>query len=314
MPKPIERPLRQPGLARARRPFWLPASNYYVLAAAVAIAFFFLVWGILHDGGDETPWVTAGIGASIILSGAVILRELVLRRARNRYLSEQRHFDRQLRQVYSRIESDRHSDKLTIEQNAEMLRNIERKSRAARTLGKFSAVHREVFELCGEYLGRNELELQNIGTGSPRLGPLRKSRDGVVQNHRFHLMKWAEIESRELTHEAKNRVVLAEKVEAAQSAINVIDAALAYYPNERDLLESRDVVLEMITSIKVSHWVEEAERAAFKGDYNEARSHYRDALFYLGRENVGSEDRTILAEKINREIERLRQLQSREES
>jgi hypothetical protein len=30
-----------------RRPFWLPASNYYVLAIAVTIAFFFLVWGIL---------------------------------------------------------------------------------------------------------------------------------------------------------------------------------------------------------------------------------------------------------------------------
>ena len=49
---------------------WLPASNYYALTMAVVIAFFFLVWGILHDGGDETPWISAGIGASAVLFGA----------------------------------------------------------------------------------------------------------------------------------------------------------------------------------------------------------------------------------------------------
>ena len=75
---------------RVRRPFWLPASNYYVLAVAISAAFFFLVWGILHDGGEETPWITAGIGASILLSGAVILREIVLRRAHDRFVRQQR--------------------------------------------------------------------------------------------------------------------------------------------------------------------------------------------------------------------------------
>ena len=66
---------------RGRRPFWLPASNYYVLAFAIAVAAFFLVWGILQDGGDEMPWATAGVSASLILIGSVILRELILRRA-----------------------------------------------------------------------------------------------------------------------------------------------------------------------------------------------------------------------------------------
>ena len=73
-----------------RRPFWLPASNYYVLTAAVSIAFFFLLWGILRDEGDETPWVTSGVGASIILGGAAVLREVILRRARNNYLRLER--------------------------------------------------------------------------------------------------------------------------------------------------------------------------------------------------------------------------------
>src|SRR5437868_1146683 len=72
------------------RPFWLPASNYYVLAFAVAVGSFFVLWGILHDTGDATPWITAGVGASFILAGAVVMRELILRRIRMRVLQQQR--------------------------------------------------------------------------------------------------------------------------------------------------------------------------------------------------------------------------------
>ena len=292
-----------------RRPMWLPASNYYALTMAVVIAFFFLVWGILHDGGDETPWISAGIGASAILFGAVVLRELIMRRARNRYVRAQRSFDRELREVYSRLGNERDTEKLTLDQNEAILSDIAKKSSAARTLGKFSAAHREVFELCGDYLARNKRELAMIGTGSPRLVPLRKSRERVAEYHRYHVLQWAEIEARELTQDAKSRSKLSEKVESAQAAMNVIDSALGFYPAERSLLESREVVVELIASIKVAHWVERAERAAFKGEYKEARSHYRDALFYLGRDNISSEDREIAASRINAEIERLRQLE-----
>ena len=276
---------------------------------AVVIAFFFLVWGILHDGGDETPWISAGIGASAVLFGAVVLRELIMRRARNRYVRAQRSFDRELREVYSRLGNERDTEKLTLGQNEAILSDIAKKSSAARTLGKFSAAHREVFELCGDYLARNKRELALIGTGSPRLVPLRKSRERVAEYHRYHVLQWAEIEARELTQDAKSRSKLSEKVESAQAAMNVIDSALGFYPAERSLLESREVVVELIASIKVAHWVERAERAAFKGDYKEARSHYRDALFYLGRDNISSEDREIAASRINAEIERLRQLE-----
>ena len=66
---------------RMRPPFWLPASNYYVLAVAIALAFFFVVWGILDDvDGVRAPWQTAGVSASILLVGAVVLREMILRR------------------------------------------------------------------------------------------------------------------------------------------------------------------------------------------------------------------------------------------
>ncbi|HQY68356.1 MAG TPA: hypothetical protein PLD38_13840 [Pyrinomonadaceae bacterium] len=296
-------------MSPTRRPMWLPASNYYALTMAVVIAFFFLVWGILHDGGDETPWISAGIGASAVLFGAVILREWVMRRARNRYVTAQRNFDRELREVYSRLGNDRDSEKLTLGQNEAILSDIAKKSSAARTLGKFSATHREVFELCGDYLARNKRELSLIGTGSPRLVPLRKSRDRVREFHRYHVLQWAEIEARELTQDAKSRAKFSEKVESAQAAMNVIDSAMSFYPAEPALIESREVIVELVASIKVAHWVERAERAAFKGDYKEARSHYRDALFYLGRDNISNEDRDIAADHINTAIERLRQLE-----
>ena len=119
-----------------RRPFWLPPSNYYVLTAAVAIAFFFLTWGILHDAGEETPWITAGVGASIILVGAVILRVAILRRARERY----KPIEPPLAQRVPRQFRDRRSrNKLTLEQNAAILGEIKQKSNAANVLGTIAA-------------------------------------------------------------------------------------------------------------------------------------------------------------------------------
>lgn len=292
-----------------RRPFWLPASNYYVLTAAVAIAFFFLVWGILNgDHDDPPPWIVSGIGASIILFGAVILREVILRRARNKYLTFERRLDRNLNEAYSQIGDGRPHNKLTLEKNAALLREIKKKSDAANILGKFSAVHREVFEFCGEYITLNERELASVGSGSPRFGALLKGRSSANELHRYHLLKWAEIEARSLTNEAKTRSRTQEKVEAAENALRVIQTALEFYPEEESLLGSRTVLQELLTSIKVSSWVEKAERAAFKGQYQHAISLYKDALFFLGRDNVSSEGREQAAERINAEIDKIRLL------
>src|SRR5258705_13830791 len=132
-------------ISRRRRPFWLPASNYYILAASAAIAFFFLVWGILNDGREETPWIPAGLGAAIVLSSAVILRELILREVRNRFLASQRQIDRSVRGISKRIH-EREPSKLTLERNATLLHDISRKSEAAKVLGRYADGHREVFE------------------------------------------------------------------------------------------------------------------------------------------------------------------------
>ncbi len=291
---------------QARRPFWLPASNYYVLAVAISTAFFFLVWGILENGGEESPWISAGISASILLCGAVILREIVLRRARKRYAS-QIGVARRV-SINPPTVDPRNRHKLSLEKNAAILREIRQKSDAAKVLSKLSAGHREVFELCRGYLDRNETELHTVGPGSPRLGALLKGRSDVANYHRYHLLKWAEIEAKTLADKALSRMNTDEKVASAQNALSVIDSALASYPAEASLIESREHLVELVVSIKVSHWVETAEKAAFNGNYAEAKSLYRDALFYLGRDNVQTNGRQKAAEHINIELERIRAL------
>lgn len=291
--------------AKSARPFWLPASNFYILAAAVALAFFFLVWGILSEGGEHAPWIPAGIGASLVLIGAVLLREIVLRKARNRYLLVQKRLDLTLDNAQFHARSGVPERKLTIEKNAEIIRQIQKKSEAARVLMKLSEGHQEVFQVCDEYLKINKEELLTVGKGSPRLASLRRGREIVKELHKFHLLTWAEIESRNLTQEAKNRATIAEKTETAQRALNVLQDALHFYPQERRLLESEEAVKEFVTSIRVAHFIEQAERSAFKGNFKRAVSHYKDALYFLARENRPGRETELLAERINFEIKKI---------
>jgi hypothetical protein len=281
-----------------------------VLAVAIAIAFFFLLWGILHDGLDDAPWIPAGIAASVLLCCAVFLREVILRRARRRFLAAQRRLDESLNWRTLRNDRGRDPNKLTIERNRSILAEIKRKSDAARVLSKLAEGHLEVFEMCAEYLVINANELRTISVGSPRLAPLHRGREMVKEFHRYHLLQWTEIEARSLTQEARNRVNISERLETAQRALMVIDSALHYYPDERNLLESEDALKEFIASIKISDWIERAERAAFKGRYKQALSLYRDALFYLGREHVKSDERELIAGRISAEIERIRQMET----
>jgi hypothetical protein len=281
-----------------------------VLAIAVSIAFFFLVWGALHDGFEEAPWITAGIASSLLLCSAVFLREVILRRARQRFLRAQR-LESAIDWRALRAERNQDPNKLTIEKNTAILSEIKRKSEAARILAKLSDGHLEVFEMCGEYLAINARELNTISVGSPRLAPLHRSKEMVRELHRYHLLQWAEIEARALTQEARNRVKISERLETAQRALMVIGSALQYYPEERSLLDSEDALKEFIASIKISNWIERAERAVFKANYKQALSLYRDALFYLGRENLKTGERDMIAQKINAEIEKIRQLEDK---
>lgn len=305
MPKIPERQMQT-----RSRPFWLPASNYYVLSVALAAAFFFVVWGILHDSGEETPWVTAGIAASAALCAAVVLREAIFRRARANFLRDQKLLDArtQAANIRAKISDSKPLKKLSIEANAVILKQITQKAEAANLLNKFSAGHREVFEMCAEYLALNENELKTVNPNSPRLAPLLRGRSTAAEYHRFHMLKWAEIEARSLSAEAQEKASAADRVEAASKAVTILDTALVSYPQEMNLLESRALLREMVVSIKVSDWVERAERAAFKGDRKRAVSLYKDALFYLARDPEINESREQAAERIYAEIRQLESL------
>lgn len=260
-----------------RRAFGLPTFAFYAMAIALSAAFYFAVWELLL-GSDAAPYLTAGIAASVVLCALLVLREVIIRRlSRRPYLGA----SSGVSQNRKRRNTSGNSDKLSIEQNAAVLREIKIKSEAAKVLNKLSAAHREVFELCSAYAARVEIELKTVGPGSPRLAPLLRGRTAAGEFHRYHLLKWAEIETHGLTEAARTRPEIGERIESAQKAANVIAAALTHYPTEPHLLESRDVLDELVVSIKVSSLIEQAERAVFDNDRPQARSRYAEALYVL---------------------------------
>jgi len=295
------------------RPFWLPALNFYILAIAVAIAFFLLIWGILNEGGEEFAWLPAAFIACVILGGAVFLREVILRKARNQFLLTQRRLDKNLKSL-PLPSGTSYENKLTLEQNVRIIDSIRQKSEAARTLKRLPEAHLEVFDSCNEYLSISKKALETANVGSPRLAALKRGREMVKQLHRFHLLTWAEMESRLLTQEAQSQVKISEKLKNAQKAQSVLESALQFYPNETQLKDSEEALKEFIASIKFSHWIEQAERAAFKENYKRAISCYRDALYFLTRDTVQNEEKEMIVEKINREIEKNRQIENRSEN
>lgn len=285
-----------------RLPFWFSTANYYVLAAALAIAAFFLTWAILIEENDALPWMLSGIVAGLVLIAAVVLRSILMRRMERHFAPDRMNVNLS---TLRKRQNQSNSSKLSIEKNALILSEIEKKSKAAQVLGKLPEGHLEVFELCEEYLRRNQAELENVGVGSPRLPVLRKSRERIEKLHKFHLLTWASLESRMLIQDAKIQTSAAEKIENSQRALSVLDSAVHFYPNETLLTDSISVVKEFISTVKVEHWIEQAERAAYKQNYKRAINHYRDALYFLARENHRTPEKELIAEKIRAEIEKI---------
>jgi len=299
------------GIGKYREPLWFPASNYYFLTAAISGALFFLIWGVTNDGSENISWLAAGIASGLALAVAVFVREVILRSARDRFLSARR-LDNSVRSVTLRSSAGIHdSAKLTLESNTVILREIRQKSDAAKILGKFSEAHREVVVLCEEYLVVAALELPKVRAGSPRIAAFRKGSEIISRCHRYHLLQWAEIEARALTQEARMRDNISEKLDTAQKALRVVDLALRSYPDEKSLLDSKDALQDFLSSISVTNWIEKAERAYFKGYHETAISFYQDALFDLTRNDIKSRDRELVGERILVEIKRIEQLLQR---
>ncbi len=266
-------------------------------AAAAAAALFFVVWWLLQ--ADESPWLPAGLAASMVMLVAAFARLLVARRVRPhaRQLNHEGHDHSARRPTLTQV---MHSTS----RHAAALRALQRQSAAADEKDDANT-HRELYELCSEYLSGADKALQSPALQADGRVALRAGQERVREMQRHHLLTWARSSARLLTHEAQQRVRLYEKVETANRALDCIDQALKVYPDDQDLRTSAQAVQEFITSSRVAHWVELAERAAFKGHFQRAMDCYRDALYYLGRDKSDSAGEETAA-RILKEIDILR--------
>lgn len=283
----------------------MPSSTgYLILAIVVSVGVFFGLWWILVSGGDEAPWLPAGLAASVVLLVALSAREVVMRRAWTKYLLENG-----IREKSSnrRRESGRSQKRgFSASVHSAALRAIQKQSTAADAPGSTPEAHLDVAQLCHDYLSSTDEAIRSRSFGSEKGIAIRAGQERVRALHKHHLLTWARGQALALTHEAQQRARTFDKIETATKALDCIDSALRIYPEEKELHASRVAIDELIASVKVAHWVELAERSAFKGHYRRAIDRYRDALFYLNQDVVKKEARLAGTEKIEREIEKLR--------
>lgn len=285
---------------RRSRPRVPSTSGYMVAASATAGALFFLLWWMLQ--GEENPWVPAGLAASVVMLVAVAAREAVIRRAWTRHILEQEApGDRQGHHRRFSASSSRRING----PNSAAWRALQRQAAEVDAGDSLPEAHREIYQLCSDYLAGTEETLRASDLPTENRLALRATQERARALQRHHLLTWARDSARSLTREAQQRVRLHEKIEVANRALECIDSALQVYPNEADLNQSAQAVKEFITSSRVAHWVELAERAAFKGHHRRAIDCYRDALFYLSRDDTAHLHEAT-ADRLSREIELLR--------
>jgi hypothetical protein len=283
----------------------MPSSlGYLISAIVIAAGLFFGLWWILVSGGDEAPWLPAGLAASVVLLVALSAREVVMRRAWTRYLLENGIRERPSSRSYNVSRSQKRGFSSSLHSAA--LRAIQKQSSAADRPGSTPEMHLDVAQLCHDYLASTDEAIKSGSSGSEKGIAMRAGQERVRALHRHHLLTWARALSQALTHEAQQRARHFDKIESATRAIDCIDSVLRVYPDEAELSESRVALTEFIASVKVAHWMELAERSAFKGHYRRAINRYRDALFYLNQDVVKEEVRLAGTEKIEREIAQLK--------
>ena len=288
-----------------RRPPRAPTSAGYIVGAfAVAIALFLALWWMLVSGGDEAPWIPAGLAASVVLLVALSAREVVMRRAWTRYLLEQGgEAPSSSRRSHQKTPSKGGSQSSSLLTAA--WRAIQKQSEEAEAASTPDS-HFEVFSLCQEYLASTDDALRSNSLPPEKRIAIKAGQERVRALQKHHLLTWARNSSRALTHEAQQRARISDKIEAANRALHCLESAEKYYPDETELKDSTIAIHEFIASVKVAHWVELAERSAFKGHYRRAIERYKDALFYLDRDTVKDEIRIPGTERIRGEIESLR--------
>lgn len=286
--------------ARARMP---SSAGYLIASIVIAAGLFFVLWWMLVRGGDEAPWLPAGLAASVVLLVALSAREVVMRRAWTRYLLDNGISPKHTSRSRSGTRSNKKGFSASLHSAA--LRAIQKQSIAADVPGSTPEAHLDVAHLCHDYLSSTDEAMRSGRLGSEKGIAIRAGQERVRALHKHHLLTWAKGQSRALTHEAQHRARTFDKIETANKAIECIDSALSVYPDEPELKESKNAIGEFIASVKVAHWVELAERSAFKGHYRRAIERYYDALYYLNQEVVKEDVRVAGTEKIERQIAEL---------
>ena len=281
----------------------MPSSAGYMIAAIViAVGSGLVLWWLLANGGDEAAWLPAGLAVGVILLVALSAREVVMRRAWTKYLLE--HGIQQKpksRNSHSRSQKKTFSASL----HSAALRTIQKQSNSADSPGSTPESHFDVAKLCHDYLASTEEAMRSGSMGSEKGIAIRAGQERVRLLHKHHLLTWARGHSLALTREAQQRARTFDKIETANKALECIDSALRIYPDEAELHQSKAAIEEFVASVKVAHWVELAERSAFKRHYKRAIDRYRDALFYLNQDVIKADVRAAGVERIEREIEKL---------
>ena len=289
------------GRPRARMP---SSTGYLATAIIIAVGLFFGLWWILLKGGDEAPWLPAGLAASVVLLVALSAREVVMRRAWTRYLLENGINTKSSGRPRESSRSQKRGLSASVHSGA--LRAIQKQSSAADAPGSTPEAHLDVAQLCHDYLASSDEVIRSGSFGSEKGIAIRAGQERVRALHRHHLLTWARGQSRALLHEAQQRARTFDKIETATRAMDCIDSTLRVYPEEVELNESRVAIAEFIASVKVAHWVELAERSAFKGHYRRAIDRYQNALFYLSQGMVKDDVRIAGTNKIESEMEKLK--------
>jgi hypothetical protein len=283
------------------KPYWLSAANYYVLTIAVAMAVFVLVFGLLRDEYREA-YIPAGIASSAVMAFAVVIRLALLRKYQMRAQAARR-LDQNLNAM--RLLGAAAPKKLTIEKNASILRHLKRKSDAAATLARHADGHREVFELCSQYLELNTSEMLTVNPGSPRIAALRRGREVAEELHQRHMLKWAEIETTDLFDKAQRAPKNLDKIALAGEALQVIEMASQRYPREPRLIESASAINEFVVTSKISGLIERAAKAEDRGNSKLAVRHLQTALGEMDESCLSPSDRELVANMINEKLKRL---------
>src|SRR5262249_21641592 len=150
----------------------------------------------------------------------------VVRRARTqqRYVTdtgEWRHSSRE------RSVKEMHSTSL----HAATLRRLQHRSAEA-DAKEVPEAHRELYDLCINYLSSAEQTLLSPSLSAEGRVALRAGQERVRTLQKHHLLAWARSSSSNFMRDAQQRARLFEKVEAANRALDCIDSALKVYPDE----------------------------------------------------------------------------------